>query len=193
MYIPKHFEITETDEVFAFIKANAFGQLISSVKGKLFSSHIPFLVSEDKAALICHVAKQNPQWEDIEKQEVLVTFQGPHGYISPSWYDSPGVPTWNYQAAHIYGKAKLITEPEKLKYILEALTQVYESVNKKPWKIEYRESLLNIIVGIEINITDIQCKFKLSQNRSITDQNNIVKELKYNGSSQLSQAMKNGI
>ena len=193
MYIPKHFEITETDEIFAFIKANAFGQLISSVKGKLFSSNIPFLVSEDKTALICHVAKKNPQWEDIEKQEVLVTFQGPHGYISPSWYDSPGVPTWNYQSAHIYGKANLITDSEQLKHILEALTQEYESVNKKPWKIDYRESLLNIIVGIEINITDVQCKFKLSQNRSVTDQNNIVKELKNNGSSQLSQAMKNGI
>jgi len=193
MYIPKHFEVTDTDKIFAFIKANAFGQLISSVKGRLFSSHIPFLVSEDKKSLICHVAKQNPQWEDIENHEVLVTFQGPHGYISPSWYDSPGVPTWNYQVAHIYGKANLVTEPDKLKNILEVLTLEYESANKQPWNIEYKESLLNIIIGIEIKITDIQCKFKLSQNRSVTDQNNVSKELSNLGCSQLSQAMKNGL
>ena len=191
MYIPKHFEVTDTNEIFAFVKANAFGQLISSVKGQLFSSHLPFLASEDKTTLICHVAKQNPQWEDIENQEVLITFQGPHDYISPSWYGSPGVPTWNYQAVHIYGKPKIITDSKQLKNIVETLTKTYESSTEQPWTPEYKGSLLDIIVGIEIEITNIQCKYKLSQNRSVTDQNNIVKELKNNGSLQLSQAMKN--
>lgn len=193
MYIPKHFEVTDTDKIFAFINANAFGQLISSVKGQLFSSHIPFLLSEDKKSLICHIAKQNPQWGDIEGQEVLITFQGPHDYISPSWYSSPGVPTWNYQTVHVYGKPILITEPESIKNIIEKLTIIYESYNEQPWTPEYKGSLLNVIVGIEIKITDIQCKYKLSQNRSVIDQKQVVKELQKKGSDKLSQAMKNGL
>ena len=127
MYIPKHFNVTDKEEILGFIKANAFGQLISLVKGKLFSSHIPFLLSNDNQSLICHVAKSNPQWESIEGQEVLVTFQGPHDYVSPSWYSSPGVPTWNYQSVHIYGKPHLITELEQLSSIVNELTGIYES------------------------------------------------------------------
>jgi transcriptional regulator len=191
MYIPKHFEITDTTEIFAFIKANAFGQLISSVKGRLFSSHIPFLLSEDKKSLICHIAKQNTQWEDIEGQEVLITFQGPHDYISPSWYSCPGVPTWNYQVVHVYGKPKLIPESENIKGIIEKLTDLYELSNEQPWSPKYKGSLVNVIIGIEIEITNIQCKYKLSQNRSITDQNKVVDELEKRGSVKLSKAMKN--
>lgn len=191
MYIPKHFEVTDTEEIFNFIDTNAFGQLISSVKGKLFTSHIPFLLSEDKKSLICHIARQNPQWEEIESQEALITFQGPHDYISPSWYSSPGVPTWNYQAVHIYGNPKLITESDNIKEIIEKLTNKYESSNEQPWIQDYKGSLLNIIVGIEIKITDIQCKYKLSQNRSVTDQAQVVEELHKKGSVKLSTAMKN--
>ena len=104
MYIPKHFNVSDKEEILAFIKGNSFGQLISLVEGKLFSSHIPFLFRGENQSLLCHVAKNNPQWENIEGQEVLITFQGPHDYVSPSWYSSPGVPTWNYQSVHIYGK-----------------------------------------------------------------------------------------
>lgn len=189
MYVPKQFEITDTTEIFDFIKENAFGQLISSVKGRLFSSHIPFFLSEDEKSLICHIAKQNTQWEDIEGQEVLMTFQGPHDYISPSWYSSPGVPTWNHQVVHVYGKPKLITESENIKDIIEKLTNIYESTNEQPWSPKYKDSLVNVIIGIEIEITNIQCKYKLSQNRSITDQNQVVEELKKRGSVKLSKAM----
>ena len=193
MYIPKQFEITDKDEIFSFIKGVAFGQLISHVDNQLFSSHIPFLVSDDNIFLICHIAKQNPQWKDIEGQEVLVTFQGPHDYISPSWYKSPGVPTWNYQSVHIYGNAKIVTDSEKIKKIIEDLTDIYESSSNTPWVPEYKGSLLNVIVGIEIQITKIQCKYKLSQNRSVVDQKQMIKELKIKGSTKLAQAMKNGL
>jgi transcriptional regulator len=84
MYIPKHFEVTDREKALAFIKNNAFGQLVSTIDGKLFSSHIPFYHKEEKGSLICHIARRNPQWKNIERQEVLITFQGPHGYISPS-------------------------------------------------------------------------------------------------------------
>jgi transcriptional regulator len=190
MYTPQDFKVADKEELLAFIKANAFGQLISLVDNHLFSSHIPFSLSADKQTLICHVAKRNPQWENIETQEVLITFQGLHDYISPSWYESGGVPTWNYQAVHVYGKPKLITEPEKLKVIVEELTDEYESAFERPWNPEYKESLLNMIVGIQINITEIQGKYKLSQNRPKKDQLKVIEELEKKGSIKLSGTMK---
>jgi len=193
MYIPPHFEVTEKKEILAFIKANAFGQLISMVDGKLFSSHLPFFISEDGDLLICHVAKANPQWKSIEQQEVLITFQGPHDYISPSWYSAPGVPTWNYQAVHVYGKPKLITEVKKLKRMVQALTDIHESSFEKPWKPEYKEGLLNAIIGIEIKVTELQCKYKLSQNRSLMDKEEVAKKVQQRGSDKLSRAMKNDL
>ena len=122
MFIPQHFEVTDREEILSFIKANSFGQLISSIEGRIFSSHIPFFLGNEGQTIICHIAKRNPQWEDIEDQEVLATFQGPHDYIYPSWYSCPAVPTWNYQAVHVYGKPRLITEIEKLKSIVNDLT-----------------------------------------------------------------------
>ena len=191
MYIPEHFEITDRSEVLGFIKANAFGQLISSVGGRLFSSHIPFFMSEDEKSIICHLAKRNPQWKEIEDQEVLVALQGPHDYISPSWYRSPGVPTWNYQAVHIYGKVELITEASRIKNIIGELTEIYESSFDNPWSPEYKESMLSAIIGIEIKITEIQCKYKLSQNRPESDRLEVIEKLQERGSIQLSKAMKN--
>ncbi|VAW85149.1 Negative transcriptional regulator [hydrothermal vent metagenome] len=191
MYIPEHFEITDRSEVLGFIKANAFGQLISSIGGRFFSSHIPFFLSEDEKSIICHLAKRNPQWEEIEDQEVLVTLQGPHDYISPSWYRSPGVPTWNYQTVHIYGKAKLITEASRIKNIISELTEIYESSFDTPWSPEYKESMLSAIIGIEIKITEIQCKYKLSQNRPESDRLEVIEKLQERGSIQLSKAMRN--
>ena len=95
MYVPEHFEVTDADEIFAFVAANAFGQLISKVDGRFFSTHIPFLLSADRTKLLGHMARPNPQHLELDNQQVLVTFQGPHDYISPAWYASPGVPTWN--------------------------------------------------------------------------------------------------
>ena len=191
MYIPKHFNVTDREEILTFIKANAFGQLISLVEGKLYSSHIPFLLGNDDHSLICHIAKNIPQWKSIEEQEILVTFQGPHDYVSPSWYSSPGVPTWNYQSVHIYGKPIIITEKEKLRSIVNEFTRIYVSSFKKPWNPEYKDSMLNAIIGIEIKITDIQCKYKLSQNRSENDRKQVIEEHKKRGSTQLSLATKN--
>ena len=188
MYIPNQFNITDKKEIFTFIKENSFGQLISLVEGKLFSTHIPFLISEDKRSIICHIAKNNPQWKDIEEQEILVTFQGPHDYVSPSWYASPGVPTWNYQAVHIYGTASVITEPEKIKNIVSELTNSYESDFDKPYEPVFNEAMLNAIIAIEINITDIQAKYKLSQNRPEIDRLKVSNEHKKRGSAQLSKA-----
>lgn len=189
MYIPKYFEVTDKEEIFAFVESNAFGQLISNVGGKLFSTHMPFLLSDDKTKIIGHLALQNPQHSDLNGQEVLITLQGPHDYISPSWYASPGVPTWNYQAVHIYGKASVFSSAKKVKSVVDTLTQKYESSFSQPWKPEYKAAMLSAIVGVEITISEIQCKYKLSQNRSSQDREQVVTQLNEVGSHELASSM----
>lgn len=189
VYIPKHFEITDEKEIFSFIEENGFGQIVSNVEGRIFSTHIPFLLSEDRTKIIGHLAVQNPQHNELGGQEVLVTFEGAHDYISPGWYSSPGVPTWNYQAVHIYGECKVFRNAEELKKVVDALTNKYEAALEKPWRPEYNPSMLGAIVGIEISICEIQCKFKLSQNRSSQDKAQVIKKLDALGSSKLSEAM----
>ena len=191
MYIPKHFEVTDREEILAFIKANAFGQLISRLDGRIFCSHVPFYYDTERQALICHIAKSNPQWKEIEDQEALVTFQGPHDYISPSWYESPGVPTWNYQAVHVYGNASLMTETSRLKSIVDKLTEIYEPSLERLWKSAHKKSMLKAIIGIEINVNEVQCKYKLNQNRSVEDRRRVIEQLKNMGSIQLAEIMQN--
>lgn len=189
MYIPKYFEISDKEEIFAFVDANAFGQLISNVEGKLFSTHMPFLLSDDKTKIIGHLALQNPQHSELDGQEALVTLQGPHDYISPSWHDSPGVPTWNYQAVHIYGKASVFSSTEKIKSVVDTLTQKYESALPQPWIPEYKAAMLSAIVGVEITISEIQCKYKLNQNRSAQDRAQVITQLNEVGSHELASSM----
>jgi transcriptional regulator len=189
VYIPKHFEVTDENEVFAFIEANAFGQLISHVEGRLFSTHMPFLVADDRTRLIGHLAVQNPQHAELDGQDVLITLEGPHDYISPAWYSSPGVPTWNYQAVHIYGQCKVFRDTNELKEVVDALTSKYEAGFETPWLPEYKPAMLNAIAGVEISIRDIQCKYKLSQNRSAQDQEQVVEQLREHGAVKLAEAM----
>jgi len=189
VYIPKHFEITDKNEIFAFVETNGFGQLVSNVAGKLFSTHLPFLLSEDKTKIIGHLALQNPQHAEIEGQEVLITLEGAHDYISPAWYSSPGVPTWNYQAVHIYGQCTIFRNVEKLQEVVNALTAKYEAAFESPWQPEYKPSMLGAIIGVEVAISEIQCKYKLSQNRSVQDRSQVVDQLKAVGSNKLAEVM----
>ena len=189
MYTPKYFEITDKNEIYTFIEANAFGQLISNVEGRLFSTHMPFLLSDDKTTVYGHLAKQNPQYAELTAQEVLITLEGPHDYISPSWYATAGVPTWNYQAVHIYGSANVITDTDRIKVIVDTLTERYESAFEQPWQPEYKASMLNAIVGVEVKIAEIICKYKLNQNRSVQDHNQVIAELESLGSTKLAKAM----
>lgn len=189
MYIPKHFAITDTDEIFSFVEANAFGQLISQVDGQLFASHLPFLVAPDRSRLIGHLARQNPQHLQLDGQQVLVILPGPHEYISPAWYAGTGVPTWNYQAVHIHGHGATFHEPDRLRTVVDALTAKYESRFETPWQPDYNAAMLNAIVGIEVTITDVQCKYKLSQNRTAQDRAQVVEMLKLAGANALADAM----
>lgn len=189
MYIPKHFEIDDENVIAEFINANAFGQLISLHEGSIVSTHMPFLFDAQRSVLTGHLAKANPQWQEIDKQKVLVSLQGDHAYVSPSWYASAGVPTWNYQAVHIEGIAESFSDSEKLKTVVDSLTLQNESHYPEPWRPDYAATMLRGIVGIEIAITAVQCKFKLSQNRSEQDQRNVRQQLIKGGHQALAGAM----
>ena len=190
MYVPKHFAVEDQEEIFSFLDANAFGQLVSTAEGRPMASHLPFLIGEDRASLQCHLARQNPQWRELDGQQALVTFLGPHDYISPSWYKNPGVPTWNYQAVHIYGRCRVFDDAEPLAAMVDALSRVYESAFEKPWQPEYRDAMLKAIVGVEISIDELQAKYKLSQNRAAEDRAGVIRKLDASGANDLAAAMR---
>jgi transcriptional regulator len=193
MYVPEHFKISDQREMLSFLDANAFGQLISIEDNRPTASHLPFLIADDLQYLQCHLARQNLQWRQLEEQQVLVIFQGAHDYISPTWYQTAGVPTWNYQALHIYGRCRVFDAPEELTVVVEALSKRYESNFKTPWKPQYRDAMLKAIVGVEIEIEEIQCKYKLSQNRPAADQQGVIDNLDKRGSTALVNAMRKAL
>jgi transcriptional regulator len=185
MYIPEHFRETNPERIAALVEAYPFGALITAPSGVPYVSHLPFLfesTSGTNGKLLGHMARANPQWEHLAAGGgVLAVFQGPHVYVSPSWYSTPGVPTWNYAVVHLYGKLRLIENETELEALVERLTTVHESHMPEPWKPnltgERRLKLLGMIVGLEIEVTDIQGKFELSQNRPIEDQKRVSGEL----------------
>ncbi len=174
LYVPPHFRVDDRDALYAFMERYAFGTLVSSGPAGMHVSHIPFLPErgDDGAIrLLGHVARGNEQWQAIEAAEHLVAiFQGPHAYVSPSWYaNHPSVPTWNYSVVHAHGKARLMDEGE-LHDLLMRLSSTYEAGNPKPWRMSelppaYVDSMLKMIVGFEIEVERLEGKFKLSQNR----------------------------
>ncbi len=182
MYLPEQFEETDPGRINSLLTGHPFGMLVSIADGEPFVSHIPFLFEQEsgkKGRLLGHLARANPQLQHFGK-ELLAVFQGPHAYVSPSWYGSPGVPTWNYAVVHVKGKARLIGE-EALEALLERMTSMHESGMENPWQPvleeERRKKLFGMISGFEIEITEIRAKFKLSQNRSIEDRRRVAEAL----------------
>lgn len=185
MYTPAHFKETDLERIAALIESYPFGALVTAPDGLPVVSHLPFLFDNTIGAhgkLLGHMARANPQWQHLAAGgKALAVFQGPHAYVSPSWYSSPGVPTWNYAVVHLYGKLRLIEDGAELAALLERLTNTYESNKKNPWEPklsgESSSRLLGMIVGFEIEVTDVQGKFKLSQNRPAEDQQRVIEEL----------------
>jgi transcriptional regulator len=178
MYPPPHFLENDDAKLATLIRENAFGALVSVVDGRATATHIPFLYDQEAGVLLGHVARANPQWGSLDQaQDVLVIFQGPHAYVSPSWYNSPGVPTWNYAIVHIHGIATTFDAPERLHALVSKLTDQYESSNEEPWSGQYNPRMLENIVGIEIHISSIEGKFKLSQNRPLEDREAVSSKL----------------
>ena len=183
MYVPKHFAIEDRAWVRAFVRSHNFGTLISRHEGELFATHLPFMLDDEPApngTLRAHMARENPQWRSFGEEPVLAIFAGPHGYVSPSLYESnlPKVPTWNYVAVHIYGTPRRIDDLGDVEALLRKLIVQEEAGAADPWTYErvdepYRKSAIHHIVAFEIPIVRIEAKAKLSQNRPAADQRNV--------------------
>ncbi|MBN3519940.1 FMN-binding negative transcriptional regulator [Algoriphagus lutimaris] len=184
MYIHPINRWENEDEIINLIQQNPFATLVSKVDGKPWATHLPLLLSKDKngdAVLSGHVAKANQQWKHLGEEEVLVLFQGPHAYISSSWYNHENVPTWNYLAVHIYGNIRIIEGDELMEH-LKSLVDTFEEGRSNPVTVEgmsekYLNSQLKGLIGIEIKINEVHASAKLSQNRDETNYQYIINHL----------------
>jgi len=184
MYIPKYFKMNDYEEVLSFMKEHAFVTLVTTQNGTPIASHIPVHLSEKNDTLFItgHLAYGNPQWRTLDQEtDVLIIFQGPHAYISSSWYQEENVPTWNYQSVHVYGDTKLLDDDE-LRHGLRSMMLKYEQGRENAYTSEEKMSMLIEkelpgVKGFQLKVTDIQAKYKLSQNRKIEDYMNIIEQL----------------
>ncbi|HEX7755388.1 MAG TPA: FMN-binding negative transcriptional regulator [Niabella sp.] len=185
MYIPAFNNMTDKDEIISFIKRFSFGIIVTTdAAGIPVATHLPFLIEEKEDTLLLrsHFAKANLQWKTIRPQEqALIIFSEPHAYISPSNYEKElNVPTWNYIAVHLYGSGTLITDHEQVTELLNHTIELYEPAQKTKHDAlpeEFKTKMMNGIVAFQIVITDIQAKKKLSQNKTETEQKNIIQTL----------------
>src|SRR5262249_46348042 len=153
-------------------------------------SHLPFMIRPADGVhglLIAHMARANTQWHSLATgAEALVIFQGDHAYISPSWYQShPSVPTWNYATVHVYGTPRIIDDYNRVVAILRALVEQNEGHFETQWRmdlpLDYERKMVKGIVAFEIEITRLEGKFKLSQNRDVVDRTGVIAALEKNG------------
>jgi transcriptional regulator len=193
MYLPAAFAETRLEVLHDLIARHPFGTLVTLGTDGLDANHVPFELEPGAdgsfGTLRAHVARANPVWKTISRDvEALVIFQGRHAYISPTWYTETKpasgkvVPTWNYCVVHAYGRVEIIDDPSWLRSQIERLVERHEAGQDLPWRIsdapaDYIEKLLGAIVGIEIPITRLAGKWKLSQNRSAGDRAGVVAAL----------------
>ena len=193
MYRPDPFRVNDPEEAWSFLESHSFGQLISLGQGGLQATPMPFLVSADRRFLRAHLARQNPQWHELDEKQVLVSFLGPHAYVSPSWYTQPGVPTWNYSALQVRGTCRLLHDPDRLEDLVRELTHKHEAGLPRPWQAAPPRAKLKSIVGLEIQVDEIQCKYKLNQNRSMEERREVAEQLEALGSSDVAAAMRRSL
>ncbi len=179
MYLPSHFEEKRLDVLHELVRTHPFGTLVTSNQGHLDANHIPFELVQDGTpfgTLRAHVARANPVWRDFSPEmEALAIFQGPQAYITPSWYPSKqesgkAVPTFNYMVVHAYGPLKVIDDAEWLRGLVTRLTERHEANRAQPWQVsdapaDYIDKMLSAIVGLEIPVTQLIGKWKVSQNQ----------------------------
>ena len=201
MYVPAKFEETKTEVLHDLIVTNPLAILVTMSSNGINANHIPLhLVKEEGqyGTLQGHVARANSVWSDfVNDVEALIIFQGPSSYITPSWYPTKQehgkvVPTWNYVTVHAYGTLRVIDDPVWVKSQLELLTAQQESSFNKPWSVsdapvEFTDSMIGAIVGIEILITKLTGKWKVSQNQPAINQTGVVKGLESLGISEATE------
>jgi transcriptional regulator len=204
MYTPPPFVETQTSELTTLLRANPLGILVTHAGGGLDANHVPFLIDEERGiagTLVAHVARANPVWQQVaEGDDVLVIFRGAHGYVSPNWYPSKQVthrhvPTWNYEVVHAHGRIRVIDDEKYVRGVVARLTREHEARLPEPWKMtdapaDYLAEELAHIVGIEVEITRLEGKRKLSQNRTAEDFEGAVRGVEGSGNPALAEAMR---
>lgn len=183
MYTPPYNRAEDRAEMLAMMRANNFCLLVTGAGGELHGTHLPCLVDErgERLVIELHMAKANPQWQQFFDDEVMVVFAGPHAYVSPRWYArAEAVPTWNYAAVHAYGKVAVFDDRDA-KY---AAQRRLVAAHDPDWlggfdaqARDYVDSLLSGIVVFEVDVTRIDARWKLSQNRGRQEQELIIDNL----------------
>ncbi len=186
MYEPPHFIVEDREALHAFIRAHPLGLLVIAREGRASADAVPFLLdaaTEPHGRLRAHVARANPLWRDADGREALVVFRGPDHYVSPGWYPSKAehgkvVPTWNYAMVQARGTVRVRDSKDWIRGQVGELTQTHEREFERPWAVEdaprpYMEAQMSAIVGIEIEVSELKGKFKLSQNRSDADRRGV--------------------
>lgn len=191
VYIPGDFQETDPQRIAALLARHSFALLVTvDANGRPFASHLPLFYDSscgENGTLLGLMARANPQWRQFNGgPEALAVFSGPHAYVSPSWYEAhPSVPTWNYAAVHAYGRPRVVAD-DAARAILARLVDQYEAGFAKPWRMallaDYEAAMLKGIVAFEIEITKLEAKFKMSQNRTAADRRNVTERLAAEGS-----------
>ncbi|MFJ3045999.1 FMN-binding negative transcriptional regulator [Herbaspirillum chlorophenolicum] len=203
MYVPAHFDEPRTEVLHQMIASSPFGVLVSHGAGGLDANHLPFHLDPAQGALgtlHAHVARANPLWRELaDGDEVMVIFSGGDAYVSPSWYPSKHeahkqVPTWNYMVVHAHGRIVIRDDERYVRGVVARLTRTHEAAQSAPWKMsdapaDFIDTMLKAIVGIEIEITRLAGKRKLSQNKEVRDIRGAGEALKANGSHVVGDAM----
>ncbi|MCK1336636.1 FMN-binding negative transcriptional regulator [Bradyrhizobium sp. 38] len=183
MYVPPHFVEARAEVLHDLIENNPLGILFTNGKSGLDANHIPFELHAhegQQGVLHSHVARANPVWQDLATgDEVLIVFRAADAYIAPNWYPSKvefkkQVPSWNYMVAHVYGRVTIRDDERYVRGMVARLTRIHEAKQADPWKMtdspkDYIDTMLKMIVGIEIEITRLVGKSKLSQNKEVRD------------------------
>jgi len=176
MYIPAVNRIDDRDLIVEIMQKNSFATLVSTVEGEPVATHLPVLVEPgDPLVLMAHIARANSQWRTFSgDSNALVIFSGPHGYVSPRWYESrPNVPTWNYVSVHAYGPVEIIEDEElalaHLKTMVETFDPTLSELQPDSMDTEYHRELLRGIVVFRITVERVDAKAKLNQNKSEAD------------------------
>lgn len=194
MYVPKYSQVTDIVLLKDFILSHSFGTLVTK---DLNANHYPFLLAEEKGEIILytHLARSNPQWQNIHDKDCVVIFTGPHSYISPLHYVNPlNVPTWSYTAVHAQCTAEVISDSEKTKQLMKSFVAHFENQNGTSWDYnlpeDFHEKLLKAIVWVKLKVHQLEGKFKLSQNRDEADYTSLRKALEKDSSDNMKEMLK---
>jgi transcriptional regulator len=202
MYVPSDFALDETTTRL-FLAGQATADLVTATPRGLVATFLPILyepAGDGYGSLVGHVARGNDQWRLPVLGEAMMVLHGPDAYISPSWYPSKAehgrvVPTWDYLAAHVYGRLVVHDDPVWLESLVRRLTDKNESARPEPWSVDdapqpYVAGQLRAIVGVEVAISRVEAKAKWSQNRPLADIDGVIEGLRATGHARASEAVR---